>query len=168
MPTKRKIRNTILWIVAVCLIGYLLLSCVLVMIFGLEPTTVSFQSSDGEWADSEDLWKGRTFEQIVFFFELYKIKCVQPDSRLQRITKKPKIYTLENWANDYRDLKWHIPYVEPLPNTEGGHYPPLTREHCDNIPVSQQQLDLAHQRATQYIERMKHKEKRETEFREKS
>ena len=92
---------------------------VIVIFFGwffytmnLNGTDLAFQSSDGEWADSEIQFKGRNFKSITFFFHLYKEKCNKPDVVLQRLTPKPEWYEIEHWFNDYNEPKWKIPLVE--------------------------------------------------------
>jgi hypothetical protein len=100
----------------------------------LGPTWVKFQSSDGEWADSEILTKGRRFEDIATLFELYRSKCNSAAS-LQRTTRRPSWFTFEHWFNDYSEPKWLVPYAEGLPKTASGHYPEASANHCANRPA---------------------------------
>ncbi len=72
-----------------------------IYLFDSKGTDVAFQSSDGNWADNEVLFKGRGFESMVFYFELYKIRCEVEDVSLQRVTDKPSIFKASRWFDDY-------------------------------------------------------------------
>ena len=96
-------------------------------------TDVSYQSSDGEWADTERTSKGRHFDDIRWLFEKYRKNC-SPSSVLQRTTKQPEWHTLAYWFNDYSLPKWQVPYAPPLPNAVGGYYPPANIPSCANAP----------------------------------
>lgn len=111
-------------------------------------TNVAFQSSDGEWADSEVLFKGRDFKGILFRFELYRASC-SPNAQIQRITPKPNWYEYNNWFNDYSSPKWHVPYHSALPNAKRGHYPPVSMKHCANVGHTEDELNAAHERVLQ-------------------
>ena len=113
-----------------------------------EGTNVAFQSSDGEWADSEVLYKGRDFEGILFRFELYRTKC-SPQAKLQRTTPKPNWYEYNSWFNDYSSPKWYVPYRSALPNAKSDDYPNLSIKHCANHGYSEEEENAAHARAIQ-------------------
>ena len=87
---------------------------------------VSFQSSDGEWADGEVIFKGRNFETALHVFEKYKSKCNKPEVTLQRTTKEPTIFRLSYWIHGVEGPIWEIPYSTPHPNLKGEavSYPP--------------------------------------------
>jgi hypothetical protein len=118
--------------------------------FNSKGTEVSFQSSDGEWADSEILFKGRTFNDLLVNFELYKLRCA-PNVSLQRTTRQPEWYEPIWWFNDYTSPKWHVPFAEALPKTKSGYYPPVTMKHCANRPSTFQEFNVAEERARQYL-----------------
>ena len=96
---------------------------------------VSFQSSNGEWADGEVIFKGRNFESVLFFFEKYKSKCNKPEVILQRTTKKPTMFRLAYWIHGVEEPKWEIPYSNPHPNLKGEtvSYPPCYDDYKTKI-----------------------------------
>ncbi len=104
-----------------------------IFFFASKGTNVAFQSSDGNWADNESLFKGRDFESIVYYFESYKIRCNVPDAILQRITDKPVIFSPQAWFDDYSDKKWKVPLVSLHQNLHGKYYyPDASAVHCYN------------------------------------
>ena len=119
--------------------------------FGLlGPTSVSFQSSDGEWADGEVLMKGRDFEAVVVRFQLYRSKC-NASALLQRTTRKPHWFTVEHWFNDYSEPKWLVPYADALPKATPGYYPPVSATHCANQGATWEEFSQAEDRARDLI-----------------
>lgn len=113
-------------------------------------TNVAFQSSDGEWADSEILFKGRDFEGILFRFELYKAKC-SPYAKLQRTTQKPNWFEYDNLFNDYSSPKWNVPYAPALPNAKNGSYPPVSVNSCANSGSTVEETKAASEHARQVM-----------------
>ena len=116
----------------------------------LGPTWVKFQSSDGEWAESEVLMKGRRFEDVAMLFELYRSRCNSAAS-LQRTTGQPAWFTFQHWFNNYSEPKWLVSYAEGLPNTASGHYPEGSANHCANRPASREELMAAEERARSFV-----------------
>lgn len=109
---------------------------------------VAFQSSDGQWADSEVQFKGRDFSAVAYRFEAHRIRCSAPEAMLQRITPRPSWYQWDNWFNNYSEPKWQVPYHEPYPHTASGHYRPADKAHCAYKALTPDESDLARQRAT--------------------
>lgn len=109
-------------------------------------TNVSFQSSDGQWSDSEFLGKGRNFETVVTLFEAYKIKCNAANATLQRTTPKPGNFTLENLFNDYEAPKWQVPLA-----TMPAHSINALGPDCNRNGILPGQWELASKRAKTYI-----------------
>ncbi len=114
---------------------------------------VSFQSSDGNWADNEVLAKGRDFDAMVFGFELYKIQCDANDADLIRTTRQNPL-NLEARDNYRADAKWKVPYGM-ADKSIGTYYPPVGLDHCANHPVRQETLDLARENTNSYIASLK-------------
>jgi len=72
-------------------------------------TDVAFRSSDGHWGDTEVQVKGRDFENVIVpLFIRYRI-CAGPEVRLERVTRKPPIYSIDALFNNYDDPKWAVP-----------------------------------------------------------
>ena len=71
---------------------------------------VAFASSDGGWEDDEILFKGRGFEDLVFLFELYKLKCNASGSSLERLTPYPNPWTYQFWFTNPFAKKWRVPF----------------------------------------------------------
>ena len=146
----------------ICFAGFILLAAFwafLVMIFPPMPTQVKFQSSDGAWrSEGEDFFKlTRDFEDVIYSFELYKIRCHKPEAFLQRITERPSKGSAEDRANNYKELKWGLPYAEP-PSVEIDCFKPENREHCVcsfNESATEQEKELAHHRAELYLSEAK-------------
>jgi hypothetical protein len=139
-------KRSVLYIVGVLLLG----SIVLWSLGLLGPTWVTFQSSDGEWADSEILMKGRDFETLVTRFELYRAKC-NPAAALQRTTERPSWWMPEHWFNDYSEPKWLLPYSSRGAKTALVYYPPASAQHCANRPATLEEVDEARARARELI-----------------
>lgn len=120
--------------------------------FDTKGTEVSFQSSDGNWGDSEVLFKGRNFEMIVSLFELYKIRCKVTNATLQRVTDKPSIFTPSRWFDDYEQKKWQVPLAKRHSSLDNeSNYPTASMEHCYNNGATKEELALATKRADEYI-----------------
>ena len=109
----------------------------------------SFQSSDANWADNEILAKGRDFHAMVYGFEMYRIQCDASDATLIRTTRRNWL-NFNAWSNYKADIKWKVPYARAN-KAIGTYYPPVNMEHCANQGVTQQMLDLADERAKDYI-----------------
>ena len=147
-----KVISTLLIITGVCV----LIITLGVATNGFQGTNVVLQSSDGEWADSEVLLKGREFNQLVVLFELYKIKCQRGSAVLQRITEKPRFVNPTSWFGDESNPKWKVPFSLPHPNLEGEtYYPPVSMDHCSNRGTTDNEYDIAQSRADEYLKRIK-------------
>jgi hypothetical protein len=155
---KHKWLAPVLWFggLGVFLLGMFFV--LIIMFFPDIPTSVKFQSSDGEWTENEDLFKmSRMFGGIIYSFELYKIHCNKPEVFLQRITKKPRRGSAEDHLNDYKEMKWEVPYVRPFPHLTTC-LESSERERCAcsfHKMATEQQKTLARQRADQYIDKKK-------------
>ena len=126
--------------------GILCFVLLFIWIFANPETNVRFQSSDGQWHDQEVLFKGREFESIVVYFELYKLKCDRPDAKLQRVTTKPGTNELAYWFDDYDDPKWRVPLAEKLPE------PPYNKENCLYQSVKPEMFETADINARKFID----------------
>ena len=124
-------RSALIWLLSIALVMAIPFVYLAWMVGTFKGTNVSFQSSDGEWADSEVLFKGREFQGIREGFETYRANCAR-DARLQRTTPKPKWNAFDHWFNDYSAPKWQVPYAPALPNAVRGYYPPVDIKHCAN------------------------------------
>ncbi len=100
-------------------------------------TDVTFQSSDGRWADKEAQFKKRDFDSILTGFILYS-DCAGENVSLQRVTEKPKIYKPESWFNDYTEPKWKVPISPAFGETLKG--PPDGFRWC-NSSLSHEQVN---------------------------
>lgn len=149
--TPRKLLKLILKFIITLGICFVLVAMWALGVF--DGTNVAFQSSDNEWADSEILFKNRSFNGILFRFELYKLRCA-PTAVLQRTTNRPHWYEFDNWFNSYSEPKWKVPYSNPLPNAASGYYPPVSMEHCANKGGTEQEMRDANAQAKQYILRV--------------
>lgn len=114
-------------------------------------TRVSFQSSKGDWSDTEYPAMGRDFESVVVSFELYKLQCDAADAHFERITPRPRWYEPESWFNDYSEPQWQVPQAGPSPYAETGNFPPGQLEHCANSLVDAADFDRARLAAKSYI-----------------
>lgn len=140
------------WIVGIGFIGLLSFWGFGIYVFESKGTDVSFQSSDGNWADNEVLFKGRTFESIAALFELYKIRCNAPNASLQRVTGKPSIFTASRWFDNYEAKKWQVPLAPRHDSLNGAsYYPKASMEHCYNTGATENELAIAIARANEYI-----------------
>ena len=140
------------WIIGIVFVGLIGVWGFGVYLFDSQGTDVAFQSSDGNWADNEVLFKGRNFESMVFYFELYKIRCDIDNVSLQRLTKKPNIFTASRWFDDYGQKKWKVPLATHHPKLNGAHYyPKVTMDHCYNGGSTKEELALARKKASQHL-----------------
>ncbi|MDD5364368.1 MAG: hypothetical protein PHR30_03450 [Gallionellaceae bacterium] len=98
---------------------------VLVLYSTVGSIDVSFESSKGDWADSEILLKGRDFNQIVQMFSEYQNKCAAKDAIMFRTTPI-NWYNVVAWWSFTHDTKWKVPFKETT--TPPGHY---VRPPCD-------------------------------------
>jgi len=125
------LRKAVISLIAIACMSVLAVGYLAWLVGAFSGTNIAFQSSDGEWADSEVVFKGRDYEYIRESFEIYRANC-SPTSVLQRTTLKPKWYALDHWFNDYSSPKWQVPYAPALPNAVDGYYPPVHIRHCAN------------------------------------
>ena len=140
------------WILGIVVLGLLAFWSFGIYVFQSHGTDVAYQTSDGNWADNEVLFKGRNFEGIVFGYELYKIVCNVPDVELQRITEKPNFLKVSWWFDDFESPKWKVPKAEHHPNLDGKfYYRPQEKNHCSNQSVSKEHIAQASRKATEYI-----------------
>ena len=140
------------WILGIVVVGALSFWGFGIYVFESNGTDVAFQSSDGNWADNEVLFKGREFESIATLFELYKIKCNAPTATLQRVTEKPNIFTISRWFDDYGAKKWRVPLSARNTSLNGAsYYPNASMEHCYNTGSTKDEFELAKERANEYI-----------------
>jgi hypothetical protein len=111
-------------------------------------TDVSFESSDGKWADNEIIFKGREFEQIVWYFEKYKMKSGNVDAELYRTTEP-------GFFSNRFEIKWKVPYRPSAEHINGGYYvAPEFRGRVD-INHSEKERQELDRRAEAYIESLK-------------
>lgn len=82
---------------------------------------VRFESSDGKWGDRELPWKGRDFEEIVYYFEKYKLRCNALDVTLVRTTPK-NLLNIFGWPSYLFDDKWKLEYREHPTDFPRGFY----------------------------------------------
>jgi len=138
---------------------YLIYSAMLVLtgcgyVKSYNQTNVSFQSSDGKWADTEMQFYSRSLEDVVGEFEIYKIRCNVQNVTLQRTTKRPSSLSIKNTINNYDDLKWRIPYAQSLlPIAQSHNFPPVTdSENCFNKGRVGEDLNPIFTRTKEYLE----------------
>jgi len=72
---------------------------------------IGVESSDGKWGDGESPLKGRDFENIVYYFEKYKLRCNAPEATLVRITPK-NLLNIFGWPSYLFSDKWKLEYRE--------------------------------------------------------
>ena len=112
-----------------------------------------FRSSDGEWADSEYQSKGRTFEVIVWNFELYKLRCAAPNAVLVRATPQLwfNVFALPSY---YANAKWRVAYSNEHSEL-GDYYPPASANNCYNAGSSPESMKTADENAAKYLATLK-------------
>ena len=82
---------------------------------------VRFESSDGKWGDHELPLKGRCFDEIVYYFEKYKLRCNAPEVMMVRTTPK-NLLNIFGWPSYLFDEKWKLEYREHPTDFSGGFY----------------------------------------------
>lgn len=92
---------------------------------------VRFESSDGKWGDRELPWKGRDFEEIVYYFEKYKLRCNAPEVTMVRTTPK-NLLNIFGWPSYLFDDKWKSEYREHPTDFPGSFYSKIW--DCYNNP----------------------------------
>ena len=85
---------------------------------------VTFESSDGIWMDFTDNFKGRTFADVLYTFEKYRLLENKPDVTLLRVTQR---------TPESKDcIEWKVPFAR----SGGGAKPflrPLTAKQREEI-----------------------------------
>lgn len=76
-------KQALRWIVALVVLGFLIAQAIGVYVFNSKGTGVAYQTSDGDWADGDLLFKGRNFNGIVFGYDLCKITCYVSNIKMQ-------------------------------------------------------------------------------------
>lgn len=111
----------------------------------------AFQSSDGQWADSELQLKGRSFKRVVLQFELYKVRCGAPDAELLRVTQE-EWFNVFAWPSYVTDKKWRVPLGKMNPQIS--RYTPRASDqgHCMNRAGGEDEWATAKTNASIYIE----------------
>ena len=132
--------------------GALAVVAVLVAYFLLGNPNVNFRSSDSRWSDGEVGFKGRIFENVVFNFEGYKLKCHASKSILVRTTAENWINVFA-WPSYFRDRKWRVPYGSEDPRI-GSYYPPAYSSNCYNEAWSWEIIRAAEANAHAYLNRL--------------
>ena len=95
----------------------------------------SFESSDGNWGDNEIPLKNRNLDSMVYFFELYKIKCNASGAILYRTTKAEYL-NIFHWPSYLVEKKWSVPYKVASSHIKEGSFLAESKEHCFNGPQS--------------------------------
>ncbi len=113
--------------------------------------SVSFESSDGNWADREIPLKDRDFESMVYFFSLYKAKCRAEKATLYRTTEK-QMLNVFHWPSYIFEKKWLIPFKEPFPKSSDGVNPDSVATHCFNSPQTESIVNKALERSKSFLE----------------
>jgi hypothetical protein len=126
--SRESLRLHLLAALIVIGVPYLALSWLL---GGFSGTSVSFQSSDGHWADSEVLFKGRDYSAVRSYFEEYRAECA-PEVVLQRTTPHPPWYSIEHWFNNYAEAKWSVPYSPRIPYSRPNCFPGIKPARPNN------------------------------------
>lgn len=74
-------------------------------------TDLMFSSSDGGWAEEEDMINGKHYESILESFNEYKNNCGNRDIKLVRTKDKKKPWKWAWWFDNYRSPKWKVQFV---------------------------------------------------------
>src|SRR5262245_62278416 len=82
--------------------------------------SVGFESSDAEWGDHESPFKGRYFDDIIYYFVKYKLRCNAPEVSLIRTTPKNP-FNIFAWPSYLFNPKWKLECREPT-DFPGGYY----------------------------------------------
>ncbi|MFN3809427.1 MAG: hypothetical protein ACK4S6_02315 [Roseateles asaccharophilus] len=70
---------------------------------------VAFESSAGDWADTEVLMKGRDYAMIAAGFARYQRSCGSHASLLR--TTPMRVHHVFSWPSYAMDPKWQVPYA---------------------------------------------------------
>src|SRR5262245_38485879 len=101
--------------------------------------SVGFESSDGKWGDHESPFKGRYFDEIVYYFEKYRLRCNVPEVTLVRTTPKNP-FNIFAWPSYLFNPKWKLEYREPT-DFPGGYYAKI--RDCYNKPTLMEEWKLS-------------------------
>jgi hypothetical protein len=82
---------------------------------------IEVESSDGKWGDGESLFKGRDLEEIVYYFEKYKLRCNAPEVTMVRTTPK-NLLNIFGWPSYLFNDKWKLEYREHPTDFSKGYY----------------------------------------------
>jgi hypothetical protein len=93
--------------------------------------SVGFESSDGKWGDHESPFKGRYFDEIVYYFEKYRLRCNVPEVTMIRTTPKNPL-NIFAWPSYLFNAKWKLEYREPTTDFPDGYYAMI--KDCYNKP----------------------------------
>jgi hypothetical protein len=110
---------------------------------------VCFRSNDSNWADSEFNTKGRHYDNMVFYFEAYKLHCNAPNAQLLRTTSK-NWFNLFAWPNYINHVQWRLPYAEPDPAI-GSYFPISGDKNCADSPNTKEEMNLLKVKSKRYI-----------------
>ena len=113
----------------------------------------TFESSDTNWWDNEVVVKGRGLEDIVFQYELYKLRCNAPTAMLVRTTPKNS-FNIFAWPGYLYDEKWKVPYGAPSNKSRESFVGSIIgKEHCYTTPKTDRDSDLemVHQATQRFI-----------------
>jgi hypothetical protein len=83
--------------------------------------SIEVESSDGKWGDSESPLKGRDFEEIIYYFEKYKMRCNVPEVTMVRTTPK-NLLNIFGWPSYLFNDKWKLEYREHPTDFSKGYY----------------------------------------------
>jgi hypothetical protein len=82
---------------------------------------IEVESSDGKWGDRESLLKGRDFEETVYYFEKYRLRCNVPEVTMVRTTPK-NLLNIFGWPSYLFNDKWKLEYREHPTDFSKGYY----------------------------------------------
>ena len=125
----------------IILIGLVLVIGISVFLFAYISNwpVVGFESSDRRWGDHENQIKGRYFDEIVFYFETYKMHCKEPNVTMVRTTAKNP-WNIFAWPNYLMDDKWKLEYQDVSNLSEIVWY-----QKCYYKEMTEQERDLEYQ-----------------------
>ena len=122
-------------------------------IFCSHGTDLVFVSSDGKWFDREVQFKGRNFETVVYFFEVYKIECNTKNVKLERLETENEWYSFSSLFDKSTDIKWKVPLSSNATHAISGlplqHFEP---SNCYRNSITKQQESAARLAAKEYLE----------------
>jgi hypothetical protein len=127
------------------------------LFYGLTWPDCSYESSDGRWRDQEIQIKGRDFEDMIYFFELYKLRCDASTAKLVRTTRKYPINVFA-WRNYLNDDKWKIGYGYPVSEDSANFYHVALGDsingihNCFNVPKTDNDYEMAREASRKFIE----------------